>query len=119
MEVEQAVKTARQPESTIGADLGVTSLAVLSNGEVIANPKHLERAQRALRRLQRRAARGRGPDRRTGHKPSNRWRKTRARIARLHARVAAARRDGLEWPTGRVSALGAATSVRTAARYRC
>lgn len=33
----------------VGVDLGVKSLAVLSTGESIANPKHLERAQRALR----------------------------------------------------------------------
>jgi putative transposase len=34
-----------------GVDLGIKSLAVLSTGEVIANPKHLEIAQRVLRRL--------------------------------------------------------------------
>ncbi|WP_218025048.1 RNA-guided endonuclease InsQ/TnpB family protein [Nocardia pseudovaccinii] len=95
MEVEKAVKTAHHPESTIGVDLGVTSLAVLSTADVIANPKHLERALRTLRRLQRRAARQCGPDKRAREKPSNRWRKTHARIVRLHARVAAARRDGL------------------------
>jgi hypothetical protein len=29
-----------------GSDLGITSLAVLSTGEVIGNPRHLEIAQR-------------------------------------------------------------------------
>jgi putative transposase len=41
------------PAGVGGVDLGVTSLAVLSTGEVIANPRHLEVAQRELRRLQR------------------------------------------------------------------
>ncbi|MQA08980.1 MAG: IS200/IS605 family element transposase accessory protein TnpB [Pseudonocardiaceae bacterium] len=85
----------RQPDSAVGVDLGVRSLAVLSTGEVIANPKHLEVAQRELRRLQREAARRCGPDKRTMTKPSRRWCKTQARIATLHTRIAQARRDGL------------------------
>lgn len=36
-----------------------------------------------------------GPDKRTKSKPSNRWRKTQARIAKLRAKVSNARRDGL------------------------
>ena len=39
--------------------------------------------------------RRRGPDRRTHTAPSNRWRKTKERIAALHTRVGNARRDGL------------------------
>ncbi|MGJ7905586.1 IS607 family element RNA-guided endonuclease TnpB [Actinopolyspora sp. H202] len=89
-EPEPAVKG-----GTVGVDLGVKSLAVLSTGEIIANPKHLDVAQRELRRLQRRAARQQGPDKRTKRTPSNRWRKTQARIAKLHTAVANARRDGL------------------------
>ncbi|MGJ7908006.1 IS607 family element RNA-guided endonuclease TnpB [Actinopolyspora sp. H202] len=80
---------------TVGVDLGVKELAVLSTGETIANPKHLDVAQRALRRLQRRASRRTGPDKRTKRKPSNRWRTTQARIARLHTQITNARRDGL------------------------
>ncbi|HEX9338549.1 MAG TPA: RNA-guided endonuclease TnpB family protein, partial [Pseudonocardiaceae bacterium] len=79
----------------VGVDLGVRSLAVLSTGEIVANPKHLEIALRELRRLQRQASRRQGPDRRTKTAPSGRWRKTQARIARLHTAVANARRDGL------------------------
>lgn len=76
-------------------DVGVRSLAVLSTGEIIPNPKHLEVALRELRWLQRQAARRTGPDNRTNTRPSNRWRQTQARIAKLHARVASVRRDGL------------------------
>jgi putative transposase len=91
-----------QPDTAMGVDLGVKSLAVLSTGEVIANPKHLEIAQRELRRLQRQASRRVGPDKRTRQKPSSRWRATQARIATLHAKVAAARRDGLHKLTTRL-----------------
>ncbi|SDK77195.1 transposase [Actinopolyspora mzabensis] len=80
---------------TVGVDLGVKELAVLSTGETIANPKHLDRAQRQLRRLQRQAARRVGPDKRTKRPPSNRWRKTQRHVSRLHARMSNARRDGL------------------------
>ena len=79
----------------VGVDLGVKYLAVLSTGEKVANPKHLDAAQRKLRRLQRQAARRTGPDTRTKHVPSNRWRTTQQQIAKLHGQVANARRDGL------------------------
>jgi putative transposase len=94
---------ATRPDAAIGVDLGIKSLAVLSTGEVIANPKHLERAQRALRRWQRQAARRIGPDRRTKTIPSNRWRSTQARITRLHTAVANARHDGLHKLTTRLA----------------
>ena len=41
----------------IGVDLGVTDFAVTSDGERIANPRHLERKARSLARYQRRLAR--------------------------------------------------------------
>lgn len=95
VEIERSEPVTATRGGTVGVDLGVKSLAVLSTGEVIANPKHLEAAQRELRRLQRQAARRCGPDKRTKQKPSNRWRKTQARITKLHTAVANARRDGL------------------------
>ncbi|MFD4675429.1 IS607 family element RNA-guided endonuclease TnpB [Lentzea sp. NPDC058450] len=95
VEITRTEPTPRRPDGAVGVDLGVTSLAVLSTGLVVPNPRHLSVSLRALRRLQRQAARRIGPDRRTGHQPSNRWRKTRAKIARLHAGIAHSRRDGL------------------------
>ena len=58
-------------------------------------PDRVGAAQRRLRRLQRQAARRRGPDRRTGVTPSGRWRRTNAKIARLHARITNARTNDL------------------------
>ncbi|MFC3897590.1 IS607 family element RNA-guided endonuclease TnpB [Lentzea rhizosphaerae] len=95
VEITRASTAPSRPESVVGVDLGVKSLAVLSTGETIPNPRHLDVALGELRRLQRQAARRAGPDRRTRRVPSNRWRKTQARITRLHTRVANVRRDGL------------------------
>jgi putative transposase len=102
VEVERVDPTPAKPESVIGVDLGLRSLAVLSTGQVITNPKHLEAAQRELRRLQRQASRRAGPDRRTLQQPSRRWRRTQARVAKLHDRVANARRNGLHTLTSRL-----------------
>jgi putative transposase len=95
VEIARSDPTPIRNGAAVGLDLGVKSLVVLSTGEVVPNPKHLETALRALRRLQRQASRRTGPDRRTGQIPSNRWGRTRAHITRLHAQVTNARRDGL------------------------
>jgi putative transposase len=102
VEITRTDPAPTQPHTAVGVDLGVKSLAVLSTGEIIPNPKHLEVALRELRRLQRQAARRTGPDKRTRTTPSNRWRTTQARIAKLHTRVANARRDGLHKLTTRL-----------------
>ncbi|ORA24156.1 transposase [Mycobacterium aquaticum] len=93
----------RHRRAVVGVDLGITHLAVLSTPVpgvsdeqgMVANPDHLEKAQKQLRRLQRQAARRRGRDKRTGATPSARWLHTQAQINRLHARIANARTDGL------------------------
>ena len=70
-----------------GVDLGVKDFAVTSNGERIANPRHLERKARSLARYQRRMARcQRGS--------ANRARAA-ARVASAHRKVRNARRDFL------------------------
>src|SRR5687768_14947523 len=95
VEIDRTDPAPIAPSSAVGVDLGIKSLAVLSTGEVIANPRHLDIALRQLRRLQRQAARRIGPDRRTRQRPSRRWHRTQARIAKLHTAVANARRNGL------------------------
>lgn len=88
---------------TVGVDLGVQHLAVLSTGEQVPNPKHFDRAQQKLRRAQRQAARRAGPDKPTRPEPSNRWLDAQRRVARLHTQVANARRDGLHQLTTRLT----------------
>lgn len=83
----------------VGVDIGVRDLLVVaapdgSEAARVSAPRSLARVQARLRAVQRRAARQVGPDRRTGQRPSKRWQKTAARIARVHARAANIRRDG-------------------------
>src|SRR6266516_3103088 len=70
-----------------GVDLGVKDVAVTSDGERIANPRHLERKARNLARYQRRMARCR--------KGSANRAKAKAKVARAHRKVRNARQDFL------------------------
>jgi putative transposase len=84
--VVQAVAAPLAPaETAVGIDLGLTSFAALSDGRKVDNPRWLRRRERALRRSQRNLAHK--------HKGSKNREKARRRVARLHARVADARRD--------------------------
>ena len=85
-----------------GVDLGISVLATLSTGGTVANGRRLDTQLRRLRRAQRVCARRRGPDRRTGVEPSQRWRKARARADRIHTRVANLRRNGTHQLTSRL-----------------
>jgi len=77
-----------------GVDLGVKDFAVTSDGEKIANPRHLERKARNLARYQRRLARcQRGSANRA---------KAKAKVARAHRKVRNSRRDFLHKISTRV-----------------
>src|SRR5690606_40343896 len=72
----------------------VKDFAVLSTGEKIPNPRHLERKARNLARYQRRMARK--------QRGSNNRAKAKAKVARAHAKVRDARRDFLHKTTTRL-----------------
>ncbi|MGW5672211.1 IS607 family element RNA-guided endonuclease TnpB, partial [Micromonospora sp. NPDC003776] len=95
VEIERVERTPTHPRAVVGVDVGITHLAVLSTGEMVPNPRHLDEAAQRMRRLSRRMSRRVGPDRRTGRRPSNRWERARRQVTRAHARVANLRRDGL------------------------
>ncbi|MCO5992428.1 RNA-guided endonuclease InsQ/TnpB family protein [Actinoallomurus rhizosphaericola] len=69
-----------------GIDMGVASLVTTSDGEHVANPRHLEVAAERLASAQRDLARKK--------RGSKRRRKTVARVAALHAKVRRQRIDG-------------------------
>ncbi|HEX3393605.1 MAG TPA: IS607 family element RNA-guided endonuclease TnpB, partial [Acidimicrobiales bacterium] len=100
-QTERPEATPAQPETIVGVDVGVRSLAVVSTGEVVANPRHLSRYARRMARLGRRCARRRGPTK--GRSPSKRWRRSKAALATTHAKAAAARADGLHKLTTRLA----------------
>lgn len=79
------VRPVMQPGAVVGVDLGVSALATLSTGEVIEGPKSHKAALRRLRRANKAQARKR--------RGSANFRKAKARLGRLHARIANIRRD--------------------------
>lgn len=93
----------RRPDAVVGVDLGIKTLAVLSEGEPEENPRHFDAARRKLARTSRTASRRQGPDRRTGQVASNRWKKADASRNKVHHRVAAQRGDGLHKLTTRLA----------------
>lgn len=75
------------PERVLGVDIGITSLAVDSDGEVFENQKHLTKAQRKLRRMNRWLARK--------QQGSQNRKKAARKLARMHYRIANLRADAL------------------------
>lgn len=74
-------------QGTVGVDLGVSALATLSTGETIPGPKPHKALLGRLRRLSRSLSRK--------VKGSANRRKAKAKLARLHASIAAVRSDAL------------------------
>src|SRR5215470_3257480 len=70
---------------TVGVDVGISSFATLSNGEVIENPRHLKSAMDDLQRQQRLLSRR--------QKGSKRRAKQRIKVARAHLKVSRCRKD--------------------------
>ncbi|MEV4417229.1 IS607 family element RNA-guided endonuclease TnpB [Catellatospora sp. NPDC049609] len=95
VQVTRTTHTPTYPQATVGVDVGISNLAVLSTGQVVPNPRHLTHASARLRSAARTLSRRQGPDRRTGQRPSRRWQQARTRLAKAHARVANLRADGL------------------------
>lgn len=92
-EVQRPDAAPTNPDGVVGVDLGVMSLAMLSTGEAVPNPRPLSRYSRRMERLHAELARRQGPSK--GRRPSKRWQATQRRIRRCHAKVANARSDGL------------------------
>ncbi len=73
------------PQKSVGIDLGIKTLAVLSDGRGFENQKLLRSELRKLKRLNRELSR-----RQEG---SGRWNHTKAKLARFHRRIADRRMD--------------------------
>ncbi|GAA4487832.1 RNA-guided endonuclease TnpB family protein [Actinoallomurus oryzae] len=79
----------------VGVDAGLEHLLTLSTGEKVTNPRHERRDRKRLAKAQRelsRKAKGDGSNRAKG----------RRKVARIHARIADRRRDGLHKLTTRL-----------------
>jgi putative transposase len=78
----------------VGIDLGVTSLAALSTGEKVINPKGFQAKRAKLRRMQKALSRK--------QKGSNNRYKARLKVAKVHAEISDARQDFLHKLTTRL-----------------
>jgi putative transposase len=91
-EVEQPVP---QAISAIGIDMGIARFATMSDGSVLSPLNSFRRHEAKLRRAQRAMSRK--------VKFSHNWKKAKARIQRIHARIRNARRDYLHKATTTIS----------------
>ncbi len=92
--VEEDVAALLVINAVVGMDVGLKDVAVLSTGEKIANPRHLQRSERRVKHAQRNLARK--------QKGSKNREKARLKVAREHVRIADQRRDGLHKMTTRL-----------------
>ena len=85
IETETPVKPDLRGLPTVGVDVGINSLATLSDGRVFENPRPFRRLQRKLARLQRSLSRS--------VYLSQNWHKKKAQVTRLHYRISCIRED--------------------------
>ncbi len=83
--VEAEPRYVEHPLASVGIDLGIKTLAVLSDGQRFENQEPLRSELRKLKRLNRELSRR--------QRGSNRWKRTRKRLARLHQRIRNRRLD--------------------------
>ena len=95
VQVEEEQVVPKNCGPVVGIDLGIKSLATLSDGEVIPNPRHLKRRLKKLKRLQRVVSR-----RQKGGK--NRKKAVR-KLAKLHRQIKNQRRNTLHQVTTRLA----------------
>ena len=81
------------PENTIGIDLGIKSFAVLSNGEVIDNPKFKKSQQRNITRVQRKLSSRVEVCKKNKSHLSKRGERIKLRLAKIHRKVHNQRMD--------------------------
>lgn len=92
--VEERVAQHPYTDAVVGLDAGITASATLSTGEKIVNPKHEKRDRKRLARAHRNLSRK--------QKGSNNQAKARAKVAKIHGRIADRRRDHLHKFTTRL-----------------
>jgi putative transposase len=95
MQVEEERAVPENTGPVVGIDLGVKSLATLSDGEVIPNPRHLKRRLKKLQKLQRVVSRR--------QKGSKNRKKAVRKLAKLHRQIKHQRSNTLHQVTTRLA----------------
>lgn len=84
-QTEVEIPVVERPISTVGLDMGLTSLVALSTGETVPTPQWTKQAAKGLRRRNRALSRKR--------RFSAGWKRARRTVAQHQAKIAARRRD--------------------------
>ena len=85
--VEEEIQELPQNNNAIGFDLGIKKYMVTSDGEIVENPRTLNKYEKKLIKLQRQLAKK--------QKGSNRYKKQALKIAKLHEKIRDTRTDFL------------------------
>lgn len=86
--IETQVQELPKTKLEVGIDMGLKDFAILSNGEVFANPKFFRTLELKLGKAQRKLSRM--------TKGGSNWNKQRMKIARIHENIANARKNYLD-----------------------
>jgi putative transposase len=85
--VKTEIKPLKKLKTEVGIDVGLKTLAVVSDGQILENPKFLQKKMRKLKRIQRRVSRK--------VKGSSNRNRAKLKLAKIHAQVVDARNDYL------------------------
>ena len=77
----------KEIKTSVGVDVGITTLATLSDGTEIENPKTMDKYDSKLRKAQKDLSRK--------QKGSNNWKKQKMKVARINRKIRNVRKDGL------------------------
>ncbi len=92
--VEEEIEELPRNNNAIGIDLGLKDFLVTSDGEIVENPRTLNKYERKLVKLQRQLAKK--------QKGSNRYKKQALKIAKLHEKIKNTRTDFLHKLSSRI-----------------
>ncbi|MDV2998805.1 MAG: IS200/IS605 family transposase ISMae41 [Chroococcopsis gigantea SAG 12.99] len=91
---DPAIKPLPDTDKAIGIDCGISSLIITSDGEKVANPRHLKKHLKKLRLAQKSLKRK--------QKGSKNREKARIKVAKIHAKITDSRQDHLHKLTTRL-----------------
>jgi len=95
IQTEREIEPPIPQGGAVGIDLGITRFATLSDGSFLEPLNSFKKMENKLRKTQRALSRK--------TKFSNNWKRTKAKIQRIHSRIGNARRDYLHKATTRIS----------------
>lgn len=92
--VDEEIAPLPKTNNKIGIDVGISSFAVCSNGEVVDNPKHLRKSETKLKKLQKSLSRK--------QKGSKNRDKARLKVAKIHEKIRNQRNDFIHKLTSKI-----------------